>query len=124
MNQSKTKTSLAVLFAALLFQTFAVQNASAMTYVRPPIHCTFDTCSVDINADMTLSLACEGRAMYSGPYQINTDYRTIQIECPETSGLRITTQSLPLSTVPSKATLFLSNKQVDGACQAYTAPTS
>lgn len=124
MIHLKNKLAFGVVVAVLSLNTVAVQRAIAFDYVRPPIHCTFDTCNVDIAANQTLSLSCEGRAMYAGPYKINTDFRTIQIECPDSNGPRITTQSLPTSNTPTKATLFISNRQIDGTCQADPSPTS
>lgn len=82
------------------------------------IHCTFGKCQVEINPDNTLEVSCENRSVYSGPYVINTEYRTIRIQGVTVNSPRITTQSLPTSEQPNKATLFISRHGIDGTCRA------
>jgi len=81
------------------------------------IRCTFGSCTAQIIQDDSLDVTCQGRAMYRGPYQLNTDFRTIQIESLSTNGPKIVTQALPCEFFDSKATLFIAGQQIDGVCQ-------
>jgi hypothetical protein len=120
------KKALRALSMAFLFIAIGVtQSAHAEATT---IHCIFGTYQVEITPDHKLEVSSDGRAMYSGPAVINTDYRTIRIQGATLDSPRITTQSLSTSGQPNHARLFIkangAGQDIEGSCIVETMTTS
>jgi hypothetical protein len=120
-NPGETKAMIKKMPLIRIILGVAVVAASLLTHAAnaapQSVSCVFTSCTAEIESIGGLEVICDGRSIYRGPYELNTDFRTIQIQSKTPGGPHITTQSLPASGAPAKATLFVAGQAMDGACK-------
>ncbi len=84
----------------------ASQNAS----------CAFGSCAAQIAGAATLTVSCDGKTVYSGAYDLTTDFQTTQIQATGTGGPAITIQGMPEAGKQAASTLTVAGKTLQGSC--------